>query len=140
MRAWRAVLGAVLVAALASCRPTAEAIAEGDDPLAALGAPVASRRYDGPFWAREAHGHSLVWQRARALCAERADEDLPSCRIVGIVARWEGPPSLPALRVPRPPVLSPGAPGYVGADVRALEEWERELAMGKRSAGSGAVR
>ncbi len=143
MKLWKGFLLLAGVAAAAACRPTAEAVAEGDDPLAALGAPVASARYDGGFWAREAHRESLTWKRARALCRERADESLPTCRTVTLVARWEEAPSLPPLPPLSPPslgALPAPPPGTVGAGVPALRAWERAVAAPGRTPAPGGPR
>ncbi len=78
-------LAAVLTAVLAAvaCRPSPEAVADGDDALAALASPAQSARYDGPFWAREAHRGSRTWRAARALCA--GHRELPNCHPVALV-------------------------------------------------------
>ena len=137
---WKWCAALVLVVVAAACRPTAEAVAEGDDPLAALGAPVESARYGGAFWARQAHRESLVWKRALALCRERADERLPTCRTVALVERWERAPALPALPPPPPAAPPPGPAGYVGTDVPALKAWERALAARGQAPAPGGRR
>jgi hypothetical protein len=137
---------AAMVLALASCRPAAEEVADGDDPLAALAAPVQSARYDGPFWTREAHRNSRTWQAARAFCARSRDRGLPNCQPVELVRRWEEalPPrageALPDLAPPppAPPAMHPGEGGQVAADVAALKAWEaRLLARAKDAAAPG---
>jgi len=145
---WVAAVAAAL--ALASCRPSAEAIADGDDPLAALAAPAQSARYDGPFWTREAHRNSRAWQAARAFCDQARERQLLNCHPVELVERWEGPlrsggtaalPVLPALPQlppppPLPPALHPGGPGGPGADIAALRAWEARLS--ERGRGGAA--
>jgi hypothetical protein len=135
-----------LALALASCKPSAEAIADGDDPLAALATPAASARYDGPFWTREAHRDSRTWQAARAFCEQARERALPNCHAVQLVERWEGPwrmgtlPPLPALPPPPPlpPSMHPDEPGSAGADLSALKAWEVRLAArGKNAATRG---
>jgi hypothetical protein len=145
MRSRRAVAGLVGMAlTLGSCRPSAEAVADGDDPLAALAAPAQSARYDGPFWAREAHRGSRIWRTAKAFC--EGHHELPNCHPVLLVTRWEEPlslgtpaglPPLPA-PPPLPPALHPGEAGAAGADLAALKAWEaRLLARGRAGAGEG---
>jgi hypothetical protein len=154
MRAARAGLGragwVALAVALASCRPSAEAIADGEDPLAALATPAESARYDGPFWVREAHRDSRIWRAAKGFCAKARGRGLPNCHAVDLVERWEEPlrlgePGTPALLQPwqalpplpapppLPPALHPGDPRGPGADVAALKAWEAGLAA--RGAG-----
>ncbi|HEV3456356.1 MAG TPA: hypothetical protein VHG32_07335 [Thermoanaerobaculia bacterium] len=138
-----AALGLAVAVALASCRSSAEEVADGADPLAALAAPAQSARYDGPFWTREAHRNSRTWQAARAFCAKSRDRGLPNCHAVELVRRWEEglpPAALPELRPPppAPPAMHPGEAGYVEADVAALKAWEaRLLIRGRAAAGQG---
>jgi hypothetical protein len=143
MRSRRAGLGIVgLAMALASCRPSAEAVADGDDPLAALAMPVQSARYDGAFWTREAHRNSRAWQAAKALCGK--NRELPNCHAVELVERWEeplrhgAPAALPALPPPPPPppTMHPGDPEYAESDLAALKAWEARLQV--RAWGSAA--
>ena len=161
---WRAVRwgrselegpGLALVVALAlalavpagACRPSAAAVADGDDALAALAAPVQSARYDGPFWAREAHRGSRTWRAARAFCAGRREApELPNCHPVALVERWEAPAArempagLPPLAAPPPlpPALHPGTAGAARGDLAAVAAWEaRLLARGRAAAGEG---
>ena len=140
-----------LALALASCRPSAEAIADGDDPLAALATPAESGRYGGPFWTREAHRNSRTWRQARAFCRQARGRELPNCHAVELVERWEGawgtgtPAALPPLPPlppppPLPPALHPGDPGRPGADLAALKAWEARLATRGRDAAAGGRR
>ena len=74
-----AALGAAVAGATASCAPRPEDVANGDDPIRALAAPVRSSRYAGPYWAAQRRLDSPVWRRAVAYCtAERAPES-PNC-------------------------------------------------------------
>jgi hypothetical protein len=143
-----------LALALASCRPSAEAIADGDEPLAALAAPVQSARYDGPYWTREAHRNSPSWQAAKAFCRKSRDQGLPNCHAVRLVERWEEPlrpsgigapatmPVLPPLPPPppRPPALHPGDPDQAAADVSAVKAWEARLLARRQGAAAGGPR
>lgn len=143
--AMRMALAVALVLAAGSCRPSAEAVADGDDPLAALAAPAQSARYDGPYWAREAHRGSRTWRAARAFCA--GHRELPNCHPVLLVTRWEepvameSPAGLPPLPAPPalPPALHPGEAGAAGADLAALKAWEAQLQARGKAAG-GEVR
>jgi hypothetical protein len=148
---WWALTLAVAISPVIACRPGAEAVADGDDPLAALRAPAQSARYGGPFWAREAHRGSRTWRAARAFCDGRDGRDgrewrrerqLPNCQPVELVERWEelallqgmaGMPALPA-PPPAPPRMHPGESRQVGADVAALRAWEERLAARGRAA------
>jgi hypothetical protein len=137
--------GRVAVAlALASCRPSPEAIADGDDPLAALASAAESARYAGPFWTREAHRDSRTWRQARDFCAQSRERVLPNCHAVRLVERWEEawragtPAALPPLPAPPPlpPALHPGDPGQPGSDLAALKAWEAGLAARGRNAAT----
>lgn len=141
-----------LALTLASCRPSAEAVADGLDPLAALASPAQSARYDGPYWTREAHRNSPSWRAAKAFCRKSRDRELPNCHAVRLVERWEEPlrspgigapatlPTMPALPPPPPPppALHPGDPNQAAADVAAVKAWEaRLLARGQGAAVGG---
>jgi hypothetical protein len=139
---------AALALALASCKPSAEAIADGEDPLAALAGAAESARYDGPYWTREAHRDSRTWRAARAFCAQARGRALPNCHAVQLVERWEGAwrtgtlPPLPTLPAPPrlPPSMHPDEPGRAGADLSALQAWEVRLAARGRNAAAGGPR
>jgi hypothetical protein len=147
-----AALGLALAAALGlaagACRPAVDEIANGDDALAALAVPVESARYDGPYWAREAHRRSRTWAAATAFCARARAARLPNCHVVELVERWEGlgaPPSqlsLPPLAPPppAPPALHPGDPGRAAADLAAVKAWEEGLAARAREAAAARSR
>src|ERR1700674_2905107 len=143
-----------LAMALASCKPSAEAIADGDDPLQALATPAESARYDGPFWTREAHRNSRTWQAALSFCRKTRERELPNCHAVRLVERWEEPlrapgigapatmPTMPALRPPPPPppALHPGDPNHAAADVAAVKAWEARLRARGQGAAAGGPR
>src|ERR1700694_5791442 len=84
-----------LALALASCRPSVEAVADGPDPLAALASPAQSARYDGPYWTREAHRNSPSWRAAKAFCRKSRDRELPNCHAVRLGERGGGGPRAP---------------------------------------------
>jgi len=66
-------------------KPSAEALANGDDPLASLRSPVRSARYDGAFWNREAIQSTDLWQDAVAYCRTPGNSAAPNCQTVGLV-------------------------------------------------------
>ncbi len=81
-------LGALAVASLlaAGCgEPSAERLANGDDPLASLRSPVRSARYDGAFWNREAVQATDLWRDAVAYCRTPGNSAAPNCQTVGLV-------------------------------------------------------
>ena len=85
-RRWTAFVPALVGALLlAGCRSGTEAIANGDDPLAALRAPVRSVRYDGAFWNREAVDQTDLWHQAVAYCRTPGNSAAPNCQTVGLV-------------------------------------------------------
>jgi hypothetical protein len=73
------VLVATAVGAAAACQPRADDVANGDDPIAALEAPVRSTRYDGAFWQQQRLAHSDVWQRALTACSADKAPRRPNC-------------------------------------------------------------
>lgn len=88
---------ALATAAFASCRPSAQAVADGDDPLAALRSSAQSARYTSGYWkeqGRAATGGANApaqerWTEALAYCGEaqprpglEADGAKPNCGAV----------------------------------------------------------
>jgi len=84
-RSLLAVLILVALAATGCGQPSAEDLANGDDPLAALRSPVRSARYDGAFWNREAVQSTDLWQDAVAYCRTPGNSAAPNCQTVGLV-------------------------------------------------------
>ena len=85
---FRPIVAALGLAALllAGCgQPSAEDLANGDDPLAALRSPVRSARYDGAYWNREAVQSTDLWQDAVAYCRTPGNSAAPNCQTVGLV-------------------------------------------------------
>ena len=71
---------------LGACsKATAEELANGDDPLAALRSPVRSARYDGAFWNREAVQDTRLWYDAVDYCRTPGNSAAPNCQTVGLV-------------------------------------------------------
>lgn len=66
-------------------QPSAEDLANGDDPLAALRSPVRSARYDGAYWNREAVQSTPLWQDAISYCRTPGNSAAPNCQTVGLV-------------------------------------------------------
>lgn len=84
----RPIVAALGLAALllAGCgQPSAEDLANGDDPMAALRSPVRSARYDGAYWNREAVQSTDLWQNAVAYCRTPGNSAAPNCQTVGLV-------------------------------------------------------
>jgi hypothetical protein len=79
------MLALVAVLAAACGRPSAEDLANGDDPLAALRSSVRSARYDGAFWNREAVESTELWAGAVAYCRTPGNSAAPNCQTVGLV-------------------------------------------------------
>jgi hypothetical protein len=136
-RSWFVLVAAPLVLALAACRPTVQEVAEGDDALAALAVRAESTRYNGPFWAHEAHRGSGLWTRAKSFCLAHREEDLPNCQPIALVMRWEQPPALPQLV---PPSWSTNERSFVAGDVEALKRLEKEVLEKNRQAVQGGAR
>jgi hypothetical protein len=86
-----ALLMAVFGALVTGCAPSAEGVAEGDDPLAALAVGVASERYDGRYWLLTRDEDRPLFDEAVTYCrgeqdAERMAER-PNCGPVIAAAR-----------------------------------------------------
>jgi len=76
----------ISAALLGGCgKATAEELANGDDPLAALRSPVRSARYDGAFWNREAVQDTRLWHDAVDYCRTPGNSAAPNCQTVGLV-------------------------------------------------------
>ena len=95
----RSLLLLLSLPALLACGRSPQQLADGPDPLAALGSPAASHRYTVPFWAKEAHGKSTLWESAKRFCTGRDEAAYPNCHAVRVVTFWETPPPFPRLPV-----------------------------------------
>ena len=82
-----AVLLAALTGVIGACQPKPEDVANGDDPIAALEAPVRSTRYDGPYWQQQRLAESDVWRRAVDACSGGQSAQRPNCEPVLANAR-----------------------------------------------------
>ena len=114
-------LAALVLAGLLGCRPAAERLADGRDPLAALGSPAESRLWDLAFWVEQQGTGSELWRRGFAFCRRHPGAAYPNCRTVRIASWWTGPapaaaPARPAA-LPLPP--SPSLPSSLPAAARA---------------------
>ena len=69
----RGAAAATLAASvLSSCRGAGgAAIANGDDPLAALTVDVESTRYTTRYWATQADSNPALWSKAQAYCEQQ---------------------------------------------------------------------
>lgn len=85
-----ALAAAALLGAAAACAPSPGALANGDDPLAALRSTAASTRYTAGYWYEQARADSAGrWKQATQYCGEtqappglEADGARPNCRAV----------------------------------------------------------
>lgn len=96
-----AVLTAVS-ATFIGCSPSAEDVAEGADPLAALATGVPSVRYDGRYWLLKRDEDRPLFDEALAYCqgeeeAERLAEH-PNCGPVITAARFAESRERPRVR------------------------------------------
>ena len=82
-------LAALLIAPLAGCRPEPAAVANGDDPLAALRVSVQSTRYTDQWWQQQAQANPTLWRQAVDYCKTPgivADGAKPNCGFVQLAA------------------------------------------------------
>ena len=74
------------------CAPSAEDVAEGDDPLAALAVGAPSERYDGRFWLLKRDEDRALFDEAVVYCRGEQDADRlaerPNCGPVIAAARF----------------------------------------------------
>ncbi len=68
--------------AFVACQPSQEDIANGDDPIAALGSTVESSRYGATYWAEQMKADSDVWNDAVAYCEDAERANYPNCELV----------------------------------------------------------
>ena len=79
-----------MLATAVACAPSPDALANGEDPLAALRSPVASARYTAGYWYEQARADAAGrWRRATEYCGEEkappgleTDGARPNCRAV----------------------------------------------------------
>jgi hypothetical protein len=98
----RLSLGVTMLAVVA-CGPSAEAVANGDDPVAALKSSTVSSRYTVPFWTRAVREQPALWQEAKAYCFGPDGFQAPNCapvREVETIERMAAPkPTRPGVRL-----------------------------------------
>lgn len=68
--------------AVAACGGSQEELANGDDPIAALGSTVKSSRYGPAYWKEQLEAESTVWKEALAYCADAEHANYPNCETV----------------------------------------------------------
>lgn len=86
------LLTALLGVLSTGCAPSAEDVAEGDDPLAALAVGAPSDRYDGRFWLLKRDEDRALFDEAVVYCRGEQDADRlaerPNCGPVIAAARF----------------------------------------------------
>ena len=65
-----------------ACSPSAEDVANGDDPIAALGSTAESSRYGLNYWTKQRDAKSDIWTRALAYCEPAERANYPNCETV----------------------------------------------------------
>ena len=88
-RSCAVALPALLSLALWACRPAPAAVANGDDPLAALRVAVQSTRYTDQWWRLQADSNPTLWRQAVDYCKTPgivADGPKPNCGFVQLAA------------------------------------------------------
>lgn len=85
MRQLFALLLALSALLLSACGPSQEQLANGDDPIAALGSTVESSRYGAKYWTEQMNAASDTWKQAVAYCEPAEHADYPNCKTVGSV-------------------------------------------------------
>jgi hypothetical protein len=73
-------------ASFLGCQASEEDIANGNDPIAALGAAVESSRYGEKYWQEQIQANSDVWQEAVSYCQDSQHANYPNCEAVNRVA------------------------------------------------------
>jgi hypothetical protein len=82
MRQLNALPLALATLLLSACGPSQEQLANGDDPIAALGSTVESSRYGAKYWTEQMNAASDTWTRAIAYCEPAEHADYPNCKTV----------------------------------------------------------
>ena len=80
---------AFAVSAIASCSPSPEGLANGDDPIAALSSTVRSSRYGLNYWVEQRDAKTEVWSRALSYCEPPDHANYPNCETVREVRATE---------------------------------------------------
>jgi len=91
--------GAVLIA---SCNQKPEDVANGDDPIKALSAPVESQKYNNVYWGRVSTSDPALWQKALGFCAQAKGGEYPTCQVVQTIDAYN--------KMAAPPPKSPDQP------------------------------
>jgi hypothetical protein len=87
-----------LAGAIAGCRDSREAIANGDDPLRALTVPHKSERYTSTYWTQKSIRDKALYSQAVDYCKDKNDGEHPNCDVVRYVDMLERSSRLPENR------------------------------------------
>jgi len=74
---------------IASCSPSPEEIANGDDPIAALASTAKSSRYGLNYWVEQRNQKTENWSQALAFCEPAEHANYPNCETVREVRATE---------------------------------------------------
>lgn len=80
---------AALLGLFGACQQAPSAVANGDDPLAALRVSVQSTRYTDQWWRQQADSNPALWRQAVDYCKTPgivADGPKPNCGFVQLAA------------------------------------------------------
>lgn len=80
---------ALVVATIASCSPSPEDVANGDDPIAALESTAQSSRYGLNYWVEQRDQKTETWSKALAFCEPPEHANYPNCQTVREVRATE---------------------------------------------------
>ncbi len=75
-------LGAIVPLLLSACGPSPEELANGDDPIAALGSTAESSRYGSKYWTEQMTAASEIWTEAVVYCEPAEHADYANCKTV----------------------------------------------------------
>jgi hypothetical protein len=79
----------LFLGALASCSPSQEDVANGDDPIAALASTAKSSRYGLNYWVEQRDQKTGIWSQALAFCEPTQHANYPNCETVREVRATE---------------------------------------------------
>ncbi len=78
------------------CRKSDAALANGDDPLKSLTAPIQSVRYGTTYWTQKSVSDTALWAQAVGYCAGKTEGDHPNCDVVRHVSELQRMSRMPA--------------------------------------------
>ncbi len=109
MSRYRWVTRVVLLLPIGACQPSQEDIANGDNPIDALGATARSTRYTSSYWVQQSERRSELWQRAQTACRDADLGARPNCAVVQEVAQFDAMAERSRNRSPSgPATIEPG--------------------------------